>query len=137
MKRPVGVLIIGILGIIGAVLSIIGSLTLLGLGSLGAAAGAGTVGAAAIIIGVIYLIIAVLLLIFAISFLSLKSWAWWGMLVLLAINIVWAIINMAAFGFSTSSLIGIIINALIIVYLFTRNVKQAFFGTSAGPGPVM
>jgi hypothetical protein len=131
MKRPVGVVIIGILGIIGAVLGILASLTLMGLGSLGAAAGAGGVGAAAVIIGVIYLVIAVLLLIFAISFLGLKPWAWWGMVVLLAINIVWAIIQMAVFDFSSSSLIGIIIDALIIVYLYSKNVKAAFFGPKA------
>jgi hypothetical protein len=137
MKRPTGVLVIGILGIIGAVLGILGSFALLGVGGLAAAAGEGGVGGGVIAIGVIYLIISVLLLIFAISFLGLKTWAWWGMLVMLAISIIWAIVGMAVNGFSTSSLIGIIIDALIIAYLYSRNVKEAFFGPKPGAGPVV
>jgi len=131
MKRPVGVLIIGILGIIGAVLGILGSLAVLGVGGLAGATGAGAIGAGIVVIGVIYLIISVLLLIFAISFLGLKPWAWWGMLVMLAISIVWAIIGMAVNGFSASSLIGIIVDALIIAYLYSKSVKEAFFGPQA------
>lgn len=131
MKRPAGVVVIGILGIIGAVLGILGSLAILGVGGLAAAAGAGGIGAAAAAIGVIYLIISILTLIFAIAFLSLKRWAWWGMLVILAINIVFAAIGMAVSGFSTSSLFGIIVDALIVWYLNTRNVKRAFFGAGA------
>jgi hypothetical protein len=137
MKRPVGVVIIGILAIIGAVLGILGALAIIGVGGLAAGAGAGVVGGGTIVIGVIYLIISVLLLIFAISFLSLKPWAWWGMLVMLGISIVWAIIGMAVGDFSVSALIGIIIDVLIIAYLYSKNVKEAFFGPRLGPGPTI
>lgn len=128
MKRPVGVTIIGVLGIIGGVLGIIGSLTVIGVGGLATAAGAGVVGAGAMAVGVIYLIFSILQLIFAIAFLSLKTWAWWGMLVLLAVSIVLAIIGMGVNGFASSSLIGIIIDVLLIVYLYRKDVKAAFFG---------
>ena len=135
MKRPVGVLVIGILAIIGAVLGILGSIAIMGVGGVAAASGAGGVGAGAIALGVIYLIISILLLIFAIAFLSLRPWAWWGMLVMLGISIIWAIIGMAVNGFNTSSLIGIIIDVIIVAYLYSKSVKEAFFGprTTAGP----
>jgi hypothetical protein len=131
MKRPTGVLIIGILGIIGAVLGILGSLAIIGVGGLAAGAGAGVVGAGAMAIGVIYLIICIFLLIFSISFLSLKRWAWWGMLVILVLDVIFAIIGMVVNGFSVSSLIGIIIYLLIIAYLYSKKVKEAFFGPAA------
>jgi hypothetical protein len=131
MKRPVGVIILGILGIIGAVIDILAALTIMGVGSLGTIAGAGAIGAAAVIFGVFYLIIGVLLLVFAISFLGLKSWAWWGMVFIMVINIVWGVVAMAVNGFETSSLIGIIINVLIVVYLYSKNVKEAFFGSQS------
>jgi hypothetical protein len=131
MKRPVGVVILGILGIIGAVVDTLAALTIMGVGSLGAVAGAGAIGAAAIVLGVLYLIIGVLLLVFAISFLGLKSWAWWGMVFIMVINIVWGVLAMALNGFEASSLVGIIINVLIVIYLYSKNVKEAFFGPRA------
>jgi integral membrane sensor domain MASE1 len=85
----------------------------------------------AMAIGVIYLVFSILQLLFSIAFLSLKTWAWWGMLILLAVSIVFAVIGMAVNGFASSSLIGIIIDALLIVYLYRKDVKAAFFGAGA------
>ena len=67
----------------------------------------------------------------AIAFLSLKQWAWWALVILLAANIVWAIIMMIAWQFGASSLIGIIIDAAIIYYINTKGIKGAFFGTDS------
>jgi len=128
MKRPVGVVIIGILGIVSGVLGILGSIAVMGVGGLAAAAGAAGVGAGAMAVGVIYLIIGILTLIFAIAFLSLKTWAWWGYIVMLVLAIVFGIIGMAVNGFYASSLIGIIINVALILYMNSKNVKEAFFG---------
>ena len=134
MKRPAGVVVIGILAIIGAVLDILGSLALLGVGGLASATGAGGIGAGVLAVGVIYLIIGVVMLIFAISFLGLKPWAWWGLLVLEVISVVWGIIGLVVNGFTPSTLIGIIIQLLIILYLMSKNVKAAFFGPKATVG---
>jgi len=128
MKRPAGVLIIGILGIIAGVLEILGSIAVMGVGGLTAAAGAGGVGAGAMAVGVIYLIVGIFTLIFAIAFLSLKRWAWWGYVVMLGLAIVFGIIGMAVNGFYASSLIGIIIDVVLILYMNSKNVKEAFFG---------
>ena len=128
MKRPVGVLIIGILGIIAGVLEILGAIAVMGVGGLAAAAGAGAVGAGAVAVGVIYLIVGIFTLIFAIAFLSLKRWAWWGYIIMLGLAIVFGIVGMAVNGFYASSLIGIIIDVLLILYMNSKNVKEAFFG---------
>lgn len=128
MKRPVGVLIIGILGIIAGVLEILGAIAVMGVGGLAAAAGAGGVGAGAMAVGVIYLIVGIFTLIFAIAFLSLKRWAWWGYIFMLGLAIVFGIVGMAVNGFYASSLIGIIIDVLLILYVNSKNVKEAFFG---------
>lgn len=129
MKRPVGVLIIGILGVIAGVLQILGSIAVMGVGGLATATGAGAVGAGTMAIGVIYLIVGIFTLIFAIAFLSLKRWAWFGYIVMLGLAIVFGIIGMAVNGFYASSLVGIIIDVLLILYMNSRNVKEAFFGS--------
>jgi hypothetical protein len=131
MKRPTGVLVIGILGIIGGVLGIIGSVAVFGAGGVATAVGAVGVGAGVMALGVIYLILAIFELIAAIAFLSLKQWAWWALIIMLGFNIVLAIAMMAAWQFGASSLIGILIDAGIIWYVNTKPIKGAFFGDRA------
>jgi hypothetical protein len=128
MKRPVGVLIIGILGIIGAVLSILGGIAVMGVGGLATASGAGVVGGGTMAVGAILLILGILTLIFAIAFISLKRWAWWGYIILLGINVIWAIVGMAVNGLYTSIIISIIIDLLLMLYMNSNKVKTAFFG---------
>jgi hypothetical protein len=131
MSRPTGVLVIGILGIIGGILGIIGSVAVFGAGTIVAGLSVG-VGGGIIVLGVIYLILAILELIMAIAFLGLKRWAWWGLMIMLAANIILAIALMGAWQFGASSLIGILIDAGIIWYINTKPIKGAFFGTD-GP----
>ena len=103
----------------------------MGIGGLAAAGGVGVVGAGVMAVGVVYLVIGILLLLFAIAFLSLKRWAWWGMLIMLVVSVIFGIVGMAASGFTTAGLIGIIVDLLIIAYLYSRRVKEAFFGARA------
>jgi hypothetical protein len=128
MRRPVGVLIIGILGIIAGVLQILGSFAIMGVGGLAAVAGAGGVGAGTMAVGVIYLIVGVLTLIFAIAFISLRRWAWWGYVLMLGLAIVFGVVGLAVNGFYASSLMSVIIDVLLMLYMNSRRVKQAFFG---------
>ena len=132
-KRPTGVTVIGVLGIIGGILGIIGAIGVFTVGGLATAVGgaAAGVGAGIMVLGVIYLILAILELVASIAFLSLKQWAWWGLIIMLAANIVLAIILMIAWRFGASSLIGIIIDAGIIYYINTKGIKGAFFLTNA------
>ncbi len=131
MKRPTGVLVIGILGIIGGIMGILGSIAVFGAGAVVAGLSVG-VGGGVMAVAVIYLILSIVELLLARAFLSLKPWAWWGLMGLLALNIVWAIVMMASWAYGTSSLIGIIIDAALIWYINTKTIKGAFF-QGAGP----
>lgn len=130
-KRPTGVTVIGILGIIGGILGIIAAIGVFTVGGLATAVGAVGVGGGVMALGVIYLILAILELVAAIAFLSLKPWAWWGLIIMLAANIVLAIVLMIAWQFGASSLIGILIDAGIIYYVNTKTIKSAFFPANA------
>lgn len=131
MNRPTGVLVIGILGIIAGILGIIGSIGILTAGSVLTAVGVVGVGGFAMFTGVINLILSIVTLVVAIAFLSLKPWAWWALVVMFAVSIVWAIITMIAWRFGASSLISIIIYAGLIYYINTKTIKAAFFGAAS------
>ena len=131
MKRPTGVLVIGILGIIGGIMAILGSVVVFGAGTIVAGLSVG-VGGGIIALAVIYLILGILELIMSIAFLSLKPWAWWGLILMLGASIIFAIAMMAAWAFGASSFIGILIDAGLIWYVNTKPIKEAFFG---GSGP--
>ena len=57
---------------------------------------------------------------------SLKGWAWTLGIIVLVASIVITIIQGALYGDWGSRVISIVINAIIIYYLNTRGVKEAF-----------
>jgi hypothetical protein len=118
MERPTGVTIIAALGILGGtVLVILGilSLAVFGLPSEGLFA------AFAIFFSTFYILLGLTEFIASWGLLVGKGWAWTLNLVLAALSIVLVLF------FPGSSFWTIIINAIIIYYLFRPNVK-AFFG---------
>jgi hypothetical protein len=125
-KRPTGVTILAILALIGGIFGIIAGIGLLGLGAMGAGAGVVGAGAEAIILGLISLVIGVGELVFAIGAWTLKPWAWTLGVIILGIGIVLAIIQGAIYGNWGSQVISIVINAILLYYLNTRSVKEAF-----------
>jgi hypothetical protein len=133
-QRPMGITILAILGIVGGVLGILGGgCTALGgaaLGAAGAQAGMGDVGGLGgllAIYGIFSLVLAVAWIAFGIGAWTLKPWAWMLGLILVGISIVLAIVSVIA-GWSTigGQLIGLVIDAVIVYYLMTPEVKQAF-----------
>jgi len=130
VKRPFGVVLIGILALISAVVRILGGLALLGIG--GAALSANADGGTTVTtVGVVALVIGGLTLIFAVAFLRLRRWAWWAMLFVELLAVAQVVVQMVTDGYVWTSLVGIIIPVLIILYLMTRRVRGAFFGHNA------
>jgi hypothetical protein len=116
--RPLGVTIIGILWIIAGILTIVGAgiggatLAIIGLGALGA-----MVGVVFVIIGLIYL---------ALGYGCFKGWPWvWP------VGVIFTIIGIIIYLLSiianpAGSIIGIIIDIIILWYLFQPQVKAWF-----------
>lgn len=120
-NRPIGITIIAILMIISGILFIIGGIGLTALGVISLAFLAGGIGS--IILGIASLVVAW-------GLLKGAGWAW---IITLIITIISIIVNIASLaGGNTANIIGIIINGIIIYYLYRPNVK-AYFGRSRTP----
>jgi zinc-ribbon domain len=118
--RPTGVTIL-------AVLEILGGLALLAGGALlavvGAIAGSGLIGGA----GGILVILGLLSFVVTYGLWTGKGWAWRIALILSVVGIIFGAISIAE-GL-TGSVIGIIIN-LVVIYYLTRPYVRAYFGRS-------
>jgi hypothetical protein len=133
-QRPTGITILAILGIIGGVLGILGGCGVVAggalLGAAGAQAGVGDaagMGGLLSVYGIVILLLAVADIVFGIGAWTLKPWAWMLGLVLQGISVVIALVSIVA-GWSSfgSQIIGLAVNAVIIYYLMTPDVKKAF-----------
>jgi hypothetical protein len=131
--RPTGVTVIAVLAIIVGVLgAIVGLLALLAGGLLTAAgAASGTAeGAAAgglvLILSIILLAIAIAEIVFGIGAWGLKPWAWTLGVVLFGANIILSVIQAIISNNWTGQILGILISAVVLYYLFTPPVKAAF-----------
>jgi hypothetical protein len=107
-RRPLGVTIIAILNIIVGIITISGGILLLAVG-----------------IGIVLIIIGIANLVMAYGLWRGKGWAWTITLILSGIGIISNAVSIATGNLG--AIIGIIIYAVIIYYLYRPNVK-AFFG---------
>jgi uncharacterized membrane protein (DUF2068 family) len=109
--RPLGVTVIAILTLIAGIAFI-------------------AIGAALLVVGIGFALIAIAIAYFVMAYglWKGKSWAWTITLILSVIGIIFAIASIAAGNIG--AVFHIIINAVIIYYLYRPNVK-AFFGKSA------
>lgn len=121
--RPIGITIIAILMIISGIIFIISGIGLTALSVLSLAFLAGGIGT--IILGIACLVVAW-------GLLKGAGWAWIITLIITIISIVVNIVHLASGN--TASIIGIIINGIIIYYLYRPNVKS-YFGRSRTPLP--
>jgi uncharacterized membrane protein (DUF2068 family) len=112
-QRPLGVTII-------AILTIIGGIALLSIGAVLFVIGIGVV---LVILGIAYLVMAY-------GLWKGKRWAWTITLIISVISIIVGIASIATGNFGT--IIHIIINAVVIYYLYRPNVK-AYFGKVPSP----
>jgi hypothetical protein len=132
-QRPLGITILAILGIIGGVLGLLGGCGAIAggalVGALGAQAGVGAVAAGGgllSLLGIVALAMAVGWIAFGIGAWTLKPWAWMLGLILVGVSIVVALVTVLTGGDFGSQIIGLVIDAVIVYYLMTPEVKQAF-----------
>jgi hypothetical protein len=126
-QRPLGITIIAILSAIGAIFLLLGGLALVALsGFVGVAVGSGLLAGLGGVIGGVLVILGLLYFVIAYGFWSGKGWAWTLGVALMVISIIVNLAAVAGIG-STGSIVDIIINLVILYYLFRPHVK-AFFG---------
>jgi hypothetical protein len=132
-QRPLGITILAILGIIGGVLGLLSGCGAIAggalVGALGAQAGVGAVAAGGGLLGllgIVTLAMAVGWTAFGIGAWTLKPWAWMLGLILVGVSIVTALVTVLTSGDFGSQIIGLVIDAAIVYYLMTPEVKQAF-----------
>jgi uncharacterized membrane protein (DUF2068 family) len=125
--RPMGITILAVLAAIGGFFGILGSLALIGIGGFAAAAtgSAGLFGLAAIF-GVVALVTGIASLAFAYGAWTLKPWAWPLGVALAIISIGLAVATIAGGGDITGQIIPIVIQAVILYYLFQPSIRSLF-----------
>lgn len=115
--RPLGITIISILlGIDGIVEAILGIISLV--------SGAAPLG------GIVLLILGLLTLALAWGLWTLQSWAFWGIVIIEALNVIYTIYEFAmgrANANASSLIFSLILPIVILLYMFLdRNVRRAF-----------
>lgn len=125
--RPLGISIIAVLAAIAGVFLVLGGLAWFGMGMAGGAVGAmggrpalGFLGALGAFGGLIMLAWGAVELYAAYGAWNLKPWAWTWLVVLSIIGVVMNLLSLR------SGLVGLVISAVILYYLFTPAVKAAF-----------
>ncbi len=118
--RPTGVTVIAILAAISGAFAVLGGLALLGLGAVGGAMGGPLLAFFGTFGGIIILALGVVTLYAAWGAWNLKVWAWTLLVVLTAIGLVLSLFSLR------SSFLSLIVNAVILYYLFRPEVKAAF-----------
>jgi len=121
MSRPVGVTLIAILVAIVGIIALLAGVGLAAAGSYaGIALGSGFAAGLVSIIGSVSIVLGLLYLFLAYGFWNGKGWAWFVGVILMIIGIV---LGIAMLFISYSSIIGVLIDLLILYYLTRPNVK--------------
>lgn len=125
--RPMGITVLAVLSAIGGVLGILGGVALIGLGGL-AAASTGTAAYFGLgaIWGVILLATAIASLAFAYGAWTLKPWAWPLGVALAIISLALSALTVISGGDISGQVISVVIQAIILYYLFQPSIKSLF-----------
>ena len=125
--RPMGITILAVLAAIGGFFGILGSLALIGFGGFAAAStGSAALFGLAAICGVVALVTGIASLAFAYGAWTLKPWAWPLGVALAIISIGLSVATIAGGGDITGQVIPIVIQAVILYYLFQPTIKSLF-----------
>jgi len=116
--RPIGVTILGILEIISGIIAIVGGLFV---ATFSAMMGTEIFAAYGGVISGVLIVIGIVSFVMAWGLLAGKSWAWTITLILTIISVI--------FDLASFNVFGLIIEAIILYYLFRPHVK-AYFGKS-------
>jgi len=133
MERPVGVTILAILALIGGVLGLLGSFGLMALGGVVAVGGAAGMSSHAVgggsmmmLVGGFMLFQSVLSLAFGVGALMLTPWAWTLGVFAECLSLLLSLAQIVTGKGMGGPIFSILIAGLILYYLFTPNVKEAF-----------
>lgn len=129
-ERPLGITILAVLAIIGGLFLLLGAIGLLAAGGLVAAGGdsavSGALGGMAMIFGLGALVLAVLYLAFGFGAWTLKPWAWTLGVVSQGLGLLLSLVQIVMGSPIQNHIVGILIAAAILFYLFQPNIKAAF-----------
>ncbi len=128
MTRPLGVTILAILGFIGGILSVIVGVMFLALGPIimagfmshGAEISAAFISLIIQVGGAFFIGYGIVVIVVSYGLWVGKGWAWWVFLILMILGILLSLPGLPG------TIVGIIINAVIIYYLTRPHVKQYF-----------
>lgn len=136
-ERPLGIAILAVLDIIGGILGLFGGISLAALSTviaemmeeMGGLPGleglfGATIEVMFVVLGIIAIIMGIVALAVGWGFWKGSEWGWFLGVALYAIGIILGLASLV--GGNIFSLVGIIIGALILYYLFTPNVKTWF-----------
>jgi len=126
IARPTGVTILAVLAAIGGVFGLFGGLLAVTVGGIVGAAGGGILGGLVGIFGLLLLLLGGVELAFAYGAWTLKPWAWTLGIVAGGLGVTLAVLNVLGGADIGSQIITVVINGIILYYLFTPQVKAAF-----------
>jgi hypothetical protein len=116
-QRPMGITILAVLAVIGGLLGLLGSFTALS---------GGASNTTNMLIGIVWLVSSVASLAFGYGAWTLKPWAWTLGVAIQVVTLVLSVVYILTGSPLTSQILNIAIAAIILYYLFTSGVKQAF-----------
>ena len=125
-SRPTGIAILAILELLGGILILLVGIALAAVGgSVLSSLGYGSLGGLAAVAGGVVAIFGIIGLLVGWGLWTGKGWAWWLAVILSILGVLVSIGSIAVGAFT--SVVGLIIDAVILWYLFRPHVK-AFFG---------
>ena len=124
-ERPTGVTIISLLGFLGGIISVLAGIAFLIAGGIAGAFGgfAGILGVLGAAAGLVFFILGIIQLVVAYGLWKMKKWGLYIQMLLLIIGILMNIVT--AMGNPAFGIVGIVISAVILYYLYT---KRDLFG---------
>jgi len=125
--RPTGITILAILGFIGGILALLGGALFIAVASSGilSSYGVGMFSGFVSLFGGIIIVVGLFAIFVSWGMWSGKNWAWYLAVILYALGVVFGLVLLA--GGSVAGLVSLLIDLLLLWYMFRPHVK-AYFG---------
>ncbi len=129
--RPTGVTILAALAFIGGILGILGSLAVIAGGAIVSVV-SGPLAGLLFLTGLATLALSVVDLILGYGAWTLKTWAWQLGFILMALNVLVALLTLLSGGGVFNLIVNVVIAGVIAYYLDTAEVRRAFAAPETG-----
>jgi hypothetical protein len=129
--RPTGVTILAVLAFIGGILGLLGSLAIVLGGAVVSTVVAGA-GGILVLLGLATLALSIVELALGYGFWALRTWAWQLGYILMALNVILALVTTIFGGSFISLIIDVVIAGIIAYYLNLPEVRRAFGASDTG-----